>query len=62
MAQSKRLKGKRKHAQNRSTEKQGFLSRFIGFLTYKAELRGKNVTKIDESYTSKECLMYVKKA
>jgi len=55
MAQSKKLKGKRKRAMNRSTQNQGYLSRFIEFLTYKAELIGKRVTKIDESYTSKMC-------
>lgn len=55
MAQSKKTKGKRKRAQNRSTQNQGYLSRFIEFLTYKAELIGKRVIKIDESYTSKMC-------
>ena len=55
MAQSKKLKGKKKKAQNRSTQNQGYLSRFIGFLAYKAELIGKRVIKIDESYTSKMC-------
>ncbi len=55
MAQSKKLKGKRKRAMNRSTQNQGYLSRFIEFLTYKAELIGKRVIKIDESYTSKMC-------
>lgn len=55
MAQSKKLKGKRKRSQNRSTQNQGYLSRFVGFLTYKAELIGKKIIRIDESYTSKEC-------
>jgi len=55
MAQSKKLKGKRKRAMNRSNQNQGYLSRFIEFLTYKAELIGKKVIKIDESYTSKMC-------
>jgi putative transposase len=55
MAQSKKLKGKRKRAMNRSNQNQGYLSRFIEFLAYKAELIGKRVIKIDESYTSKEC-------
>jgi putative transposase len=40
---------------NRSTQNNGYLSRFIEFLTYKAELIGKQVVKIDESYTSKTC-------
>ena len=55
MAQSKKQKGKKKRAQNRSSQNQGYLSRFIEFLTYKAELIGKRVIKIDESYTSKKC-------
>jgi putative transposase len=55
MAQSKKQKDKRKKAQNRSTQNQGYLSRFIGFFAYKAELIGKRVIKIDESYTSKIC-------
>ncbi|MGB9927572.1 MAG: RNA-guided endonuclease InsQ/TnpB family protein [Methanosarcina sp.] len=55
MAQSKKLKGKKKKAMNRSTQNQGYLSRFIEFLAYKAELIGKTVIKIDESYTSKMC-------
>ncbi|AKB77242.1 Transposase-like protein B [Methanosarcina horonobensis HB-1 = JCM 15518] len=55
MAQSKKLKGKRKRAMNRSIQNQGYLSRFIEFLAYKAELIGKKVIKIDESYTSKTC-------
>ena len=40
---------------NRSTQNNGHLSRFVRFLTYKAELAGKKVIEIDESYTSKEC-------
>jgi putative transposase len=40
---------------NRSTQNNGYLSRFIEFLTYKAELIGKQVVKIDERYTSKTC-------
>jgi putative transposase len=40
---------------NRSTQNNGYLSRFIEFLTYKAEFAGKKVIKIDESYTSKTC-------
>jgi putative transposase len=61
MAQSKKLKGKRQRAMNRSNQNQGYLSRFIEFLTYKAELIGKRVIKIDESYTSKECYVCGKK-
>ncbi len=55
MAQSKKVTGKKKRSINRSTQNQGYLSRFIGFLTYKAELRGKKIIRIDESYTSKAC-------
>ena len=40
---------------NRSTQNAGHLSRFIGFLTYKAALAGKRVIKIDERYTTKAC-------
>ncbi len=61
MAKSKKIKGKRKKGLNRSTQNQGFLARFIGFLTYKAEKAGKKVIKIDESYTSKECYVCKKR-
>lgn len=61
MAKSKKGKGKRKRGLNRSTQNQGFLSRFIGFLTYKAEKVGKRVIKIDESYTSQECYVCKKR-
>ncbi len=61
MAQSRKLKGKKKMAQNRSTQNQGYLSRFIEFLTYKAELAGKRVIKIDEADTSKECYVCKKR-
>jgi len=40
---------------NRSTQNTGYLSRFIGFLTYKAERIGKRVIKIGEQYTTKTC-------
>ena len=49
IAQSKKLKGKRERAMNRGTQNQRYLSRYIEFLTYKAELIGKRVTKNDES-------------
>jgi putative transposase len=55
MAKSKKQKGKRKKTLNRSTQNQGYLSRFINFLSYKAELIGKKVVKIDEAYTSQKC-------
>lgn len=40
---------------NRATQNNGFLGRFVRFLSYKAELAGKRVIEIDESYTSKGC-------
>lgn len=40
---------------NRSTQNSGYLSQFVGFLTYKAALAGKKVIEIDERYTSKTC-------
>ena len=40
---------------NRATQNTGFLGKFTEFLTYKAELVGKKVIKIDEAYTSKTC-------
>ena len=54
MAQPKPDK-KLKHGLNRSTQSTGYLSRFARFLTYKAELVGKKVIEIDESYTTKQC-------
>ena len=52
---SRIIKGKAKRTLNNSTQNTGTLSRFVQFLTYKAELAGKRVIKIDESYTSKQC-------
>jgi len=40
---------------NRSTQNQGYLSRFVGFLTYKAEKIGKRVIEISEVNTTKRC-------
>ena len=40
---------------NRSTQNNGFLGRFVGFLFYKSELAGKRFVEIDESNTSKRC-------
>jgi putative transposase len=51
----KEKKTKRKRSQNRSTQNQGYMGRFVEFLTYKAELIGKRVIRIDERNTSKEC-------
>jgi len=47
-------KTKQQKGLNRSTQGIG-ISRFVGFLTYKAELIGKKIIKIDEKYTTKEC-------
>ena len=51
MAQSKKATS----GLNRSTQNNGYLSQFVGFLTYKAALAGKKVIEIDERYTSKTC-------
>lgn len=40
---------------NRSTQNHGYISRFTGFLTYKAELVGKKVIEISEQRTSRTC-------
>lgn len=40
---------------NRATQNTGYLARFTEFLTYKAELVGKKVIRIDERNTSKAC-------
>lgn len=42
---------------NRSIQNTGFLARFTEFLTYKSELKGKKIIKIDEAYTSKTCFI-----
>ena len=46
---------------NRSTQNQGYLSRFVGFLTYKAKKVGKRVIEINERGTSKRCYVCGKK-
>jgi putative transposase len=40
---------------NRFTQNNGYLSRFVRFLSYKSELAGKKVVEIGESNTSKQC-------
>jgi len=57
MAQSKstKISKKAQKSLNRSTQNNGYLSQFVGFLTYKAALIGKKVIEIDERYTSKKC-------
>ena len=57
----KEKKSKRKRGQNRSTQSLGNLGRFVQFLTYKAELIGKRVIRIDEKNTSKKCCYCGKK-
>ena len=63
MAQSRttKLSKKAKKSLNRSTQNTGYLSQFVGFLTYKAALIGKKVIEIDERYTSKKCYVCGKK-
>ena len=51
MPQSERANRK----MNRSTQGTGYLARFTGFLTYKAERIGKKVIEISERNTSKQC-------
>ena len=51
----KQKKTKQKRGQNRSTQGLGNMSRFPQLLTYKAELAGKKVIRVDEKYTSKMC-------
>jgi putative transposase len=51
----KKMHKKQKKALNRSTQNNGYLAQFVNILTYKAELVGKKVVKVDESYTSKAC-------
>ena len=57
----KEKKTKQKKGQNRSTQGLGNLGRFVQFLTYKADLIGKRVIRIDEKNTSKKCCYCGKK-
>lgn len=50
-----RKKNKFNKTLNHSIHNTGTLSRFAKFLTYKAELLGKTIIRIDESYTSQMC-------
>lgn len=56
---SKKRKGRSNHkgtkGLNRAIQNTGTLGRFVGFLTYKAELIGKRVIEINEKDTSKQC-------
>lgn len=49
--------GKRNYGSklNRSTQNQGYLSRFVRFLTYKTEKKGKKTIEISEVRSSKQC-------
>ena len=40
---------------NHSIQNTGSLGRFVQFLTYKAQKRGKRVIRIDDSYTTQTC-------
>jgi putative transposase len=51
----KQKKTKQKKGLNRSTQGLGNLSRFPQLLTYKMELVGKKIIRVDEKYTSKMC-------
>ncbi|TGC08008.1 RNA-guided endonuclease InsQ/TnpB family protein [Methanolobus halotolerans] len=55
MASKKPRSSRKERSQNRGTHNSGHMGRFAQFLTYKAERLGKRVTRIDESYTSKDC-------
>lgn len=60
MAQKKKgtgnaKKNKANKTLNHSVQNTGYMSRFVEFLTYKAEKIGKRVIRIDESKTTKAC-------
>jgi putative transposase len=61
MAQTNNLSSKMKNGLNRATQNNGYLSRFAGFLTYKAKLAGKRVIEISEEGTTKTCCVCGKK-
>jgi len=49
------LRKKQEKGLHRSQHNTGYISRFVSFLTYKAELLGKRVIEKDEKNTSKTC-------
>jgi putative transposase len=51
----KEKKTEQKKGQNRFTQGLENLGRFVQFLTYKANLVGKSVIRIDEKHTTKKC-------
>ena len=57
----KQKKTKQKKGLNRSTQGLGNLGRFVQFLTYKAEIIGKRIIRIDEKNTTKRCCYCGKK-
>ncbi|AKB73743.1 Transposase [Methanosarcina lacustris Z-7289] len=57
----KQKKTKQKKGLNRSTQGLGNLGRFVQFLTYKAEIIGKRIIRIDEKNTSRKCCYCGKK-
>ncbi len=58
---NKQKKTKQKKGLNRSTQGLGNLGRFVQFLTYKAEIIGKRIIRIDEKNTTKRCCYCGKK-
>ncbi|MCJ7649644.1 MAG: transposase [Candidatus Lokiarchaeota archaeon] len=54
-------KTKARKTLNHSMQNTGSLGRFAQFLTYKAEMVGKRIIRIDESYTSQECCICQKR-
>jgi len=55
MTQSEKIPKQMRNGLNRATQNTGTLSRFAGFLTYKAQLVGKRVIEIDEGGTTRTC-------
>lgn len=61
MAMSKKGDRKNDKGLHRAVQSNGYLSRFAGFLTYKAQLAGKRVIEISEKDTTKMCCVCGKK-
>ena len=61
MARSNNISNHMKNGLDRATQNCGYLSRFAGFLAYKAKLRGKKVIEISEENTTKICCVCGKK-
>ncbi len=61
--ETKKMSRNNKHIKglNRSLQNTGTISRFVGFLTYKAKLEGKRVIEISEVNTTKMCCVCRKK-